>query len=178
MSHRTDSLWSPEIQPNVSTPRDILDLQAFALREQTDGLLSAEVRETRDPSERAVYLLLDIVVPSLNGLRQRVMTARHFTDRIYPCHLDAEALRSAEVAHSAEEFRELVRQVLHSGEIKALAQSLISRAKENRKPETPSLSRFHNGHKRLTRPAWIGVDGEEDADSATESMHDEPQGID
>ena len=61
MSQRTGSLWSPDIQPNVLSPRDILELQAAALREQTDGLLSAEVRETRDASEGAAYFLLDIV---------------------------------------------------------------------------------------------------------------------
>ena len=31
---------------------------------------------------------------------------------------------------------------------------------------------------RKHQPAWIGVEADEEADSAIESMHDEPQGID
>src|SRR5258708_4490927 len=118
MNQCTDNLWSPEIKLGSSSPRDILELQCLALREQSGGLLAAEVREAHDKSEGAIYLIFDIAAPTLGVARHRILTARYFAERIYPCHLDAEGLHSAEVAHSDEEFRELVRQVLHSGEVK------------------------------------------------------------
>jgi len=160
-----DSLWSAEIKPDILSPRDILEAQAFALREQTDGLLSAEVRITRDNAEAAVYVLMDLVAPGLNNARHRILSARHAAERIYPCHIDAEGIRSAESAHSDEELRELLRQILNSGEVKALALSLIARAREQQKVDSLPMSRRHNGHRRLFRPAWAGV--EVDGDEST-----------
>ena len=174
MNPRINSLWSTDIKPGILSPLDILETQVFALREQTDGLLTAEVRANPDNAEGAVYLLLDIVVPSLNGSRHRILTARYFAERIYPCHVDAEALRSAEAAYSDEEFRELVRQVLHSGEVKALALSLIARVRDQRKPSPLPLERRDLGHKRLFRPAWAGVESEgEEITTTTDNLYDE-----
>ena len=174
MNSCMESLWPTEIKQAILTPRDILETQAMALREQTDGLLTGEVRENRDESEGAVYLILEVVSPKMKGVRHRVLTARHFTDRIYPCHIDADGLRTAEVAYSDREFIELLRQVLHSGEVKALSISLIARARRDRKAEIPVVERRHNGHRRLFRPAWIGVetDAEESA-NASDALYDE-----
>lgn len=174
MKQQADSLWSPDIKPGILSPRDILDLQAIALREQTDGLLNAEVRTVLDRSEGAVYLILDVIAPTLGDERHRILTARHFADRIYPCHLDAQGLRSAEVAHSDPEFRELVRQVLHSGEVKAMALSLIVRAKDSWH-WSPSFIRKDSGSKHIFRPAWRGVEteGEETNGYLVEALYDE-----
>ena len=169
-----DSLWPTEIKQGILSPRDILETQAMALREQTGGLLTGEVRENQDKAEGAVYLILEIAAPKLKGVRHRVLTARHFADRIYPCHIDADGLRSAEVAHSDEEFAGLLRQVLHSGEVKALAISLIARVRRERKAEAPVLDRGHNGHRRLFRPAWIGVETDaEELANAHDALYDE-----
>jgi hypothetical protein len=178
MNQYTESLWSPEIKAGVLSPRELLDLQALALREQSGGLLSAEVREAHDKAEGAVYLILDMVAANLPGARHRVLTARFFADRIYPCHLDADGLRGAEVAYSETDFRELVRQVLHSGEVKSLALSLIARVRDSNKENAESLVRRHNGHRRLFRPAWVGVEGDEEHAGTVEALYDESHGID
>ncbi len=159
------------------SPRDILDMQAMALRELTGGLLTAQVNLKHDHAEGAVYLIFDLVVPKLQGKRHRILTGRYLDDRIYPCHVDADGLRSSEVAHSDEEFRELVRQVLHSGEVKSLALSLIATAKEEL-PKERVIARHHNGHNRLFRPAWNGVETDEDSNGSVEALYDEAQGID
>ncbi len=174
MNHTTDNLWSPEITSEVRSPLVILEQQAAALRDQCAGILTAEVRQAIDKSEGAAYLILDLIAPSLGAARHRILTARYFADRIYPCHVDAEGLRSAEVAHSTDEFRELVRQVLHSGEVKAIAQSLLVRARDERKAlPSPGLTRHHNGHKRPFRPAWVGVEVDGDDHLQAELLYDE-----
>jgi hypothetical protein len=176
MSQRTDSLWSAEIKPGLLSPRDILELQAMALRDQSGGLLNAEIRQAHDRAEGTIYLIFDIVAPSLSGDRHRVLTVRYFTERMYPCHLDGEGLDANEAAFSDEEFKDLVRRALHSGEVKSLALSLIARAKEAR-PST-GITRRHSAHKRLFRPAWAGVDVNDDQAGTVESLYDEAHGID
>lgn len=173
MNQCTESLWSPEIKPDILSPRALLDMQAMALREQSGGLLAAEVREAHDKSEGVIYLIFDLIAQGVAGIRYRVLTARYFAERIFPCHIDAEGLRTAEVANSSDEFLELVRQVLHSGEVKALALSLIARARDDRKTGEPALVRHHNGHKRLFRPAWVGVEAEGEDAHCTEHLYDE-----
>src|SRR5258708_770757 len=44
MVQTNTSLWPPDIQPTIESPREILGGQAHVLREQTRGLLTAEVR--------------------------------------------------------------------------------------------------------------------------------------
>jgi hypothetical protein len=176
MSQRTDSLWSPDIKTGMLSPRDILELQAMALREQSGGLLSAEIRLAHDKAEGAIYLIFEMAAPSLGKERHRILTVRYFADRMYPCHLDAEGLESNEAAYSDEEFKALVRRALHSGEVKSLALSLMARAKETRPPA--GITRRHPAHKRLFRPAWAGVDVDEEHAGAIEALYDEAHGID
>jgi len=178
MSQLTESLWSPDIRPGILAPRGILDSQAKALREQTGGLLAGDVRAVFDEAEGAAYLTFDLLVPALHNERHRILMVRSRGDRVYPCHLDADGLRAAEIAHSDEEFQAIIRDVLHSGEVKSLALSLIARARDARRPETPVFVRRHRGHQRLFRPAWAGVETEEDAGCLVDALYDEPQGID
>jgi hypothetical protein len=173
MTPREGSLWSPEIKPEVLSPRSILESQAESLREQSGGLLAAELKVSKD-TDGAVTLALEMHAPSLQEHRHRVLTARYFAERIYPCHIDANGLRSAEVAHSADEFLELLRQVLHSGEVKSLAQSLISRVSDSRRSASHNgITRRDNGHRRAFRPAWAGVDLENDGGVCVETLYDE-----
>ncbi len=148
----------------------------MALREQSGGMLSAEIRVAQDKAEGTIYLIFDIVAPSLGGDRHRVLTVRYYAERMYPCHLDAEGLDLSEAAFSDDEFKELVRRALHSGEVKSLALSLIARAKEAR--PSAGITRRHSAHKRLYRPAWAGVDDNEEHAGSVESLYDEAHGID
>jgi hypothetical protein len=178
MNQNTESLWSPEIKPGILSPRDILDMQAVALREQTGGTLNADVRTAQDQSEDASYVIFDVVAPTLGSARHRILTARYFAERIYPCHVDADGLRAAEVANSDEEFRELVRQVLNSGEVKALCQSLISRSGEIHRNGSAGITRKHAGHKRLFRPALNAMESDDELNGSVEALYEEAVGGD
>jgi hypothetical protein len=178
MTHRTESLWSLEIQPEIQSPNEILETQADLLRTQTEGLLAAEVGITREADEPAVCLTLDIAVPGLAGSRHRLLTARHPSARVYPCLVETQLLALADVAYSHEEFRDTVRQVLQSANITSLVLSLMTEAKKTRRPTGTSSARRHPGHKRLYRPAWIGVGSEEENEAWAITFLDEPQGID
>lgn len=175
----TDSLWSPEIQSDVVSPRDILETQAIVLRELTQGALSGTVRESHDNGQSTIDLSFEIIVAGFDSLRHRIVDVRHTAGRIYPCHVESEASRFAEVAHSPLEVQELLRQVLHSGEVKALVLSLLALVKEQRSTLSPPLTRHHNGHKRNNRRVWFGYEAQsDDVNGTMDSLYDEPQGID
>ncbi len=174
MSLDMENLWSPEITSDFLSPRDILRCQAIALREHTDGLISAEMRFTKDSVEQTIHLALDILDPE--GTRHRILTAHHSEERLFPCHVEAKSSSTAQIAYSDFEFQQLVRQILHSGEVKALVLSLIARVRESHPMERTPILRHHNGHKRLFRPAWIGVEAE--AECYIAAMYDETQGVD
>ena len=150
MAVAVDSLWSPDIKPTTQSPRSILDVQARAISQQTNGLLVGEVRASRDELSNSVYLNLDIVVPALHNYRQRILTATHALATIYPVRVDSELLTpflfekprermgqiitsteaNANLASSDEQFRNLVGQVLRSHPVTSLAQSLIAQAND------------------------------------------------
>lgn len=179
MTHRTDSLWSSDIQPDLLSPREILESQADALHDQSAGLLAAEVGIVRLADEPAVYLAFDIAVPALTGSRHRLLVARHPSDRVYPCWLEAVGTTASEKVHSHAEFRDRVRSILTSGEVTSLAQSLIADARKVRRFDGITVERRHAAHRRPVRPAWAGVsEDEEAADGWTVAFYDEPQGID
>jgi hypothetical protein len=138
------SLWPPDIKPTTQSPFAILDLQARALTQQTEGVLAGDLRVAKDDQGRTT-LYLDMVVPALGGYRQEVLTATHKTEQVYPVRVDAACFRWIAVlatvpglsgkkpeneAASDEEFRRVVEKVLHSDEVKSVAQSLIARSNE------------------------------------------------
>jgi len=147
MAQVIDSLWSPTIRPTILSPFAILDLQARALTQQTNGILVGDVKVAHDEDKKTTYLHLDLIVPALN-YRQRALTAEHAADMIYPVRIDAayfrrglfrpiaalpaifEGRKLETDAASDEEFRHLVEKVLKSDEVTSLALSLIARAND------------------------------------------------
>jgi hypothetical protein len=138
------SLWPPDIKADVQSPRTILDLQAKALSRQTNEVLLGEVQTSYDKEKGTVFVSLDIVVPALNGLRRRLLTASHRTDMIYPVKVEAACFADGRLevdefgrlraprneAASDNDFRDLLAKVLRSDEVKAIAVSLVARANE------------------------------------------------
>lgn len=178
MSHINSSLWPPDIQATIETPREILEGQAHVLREQTRGILTAEIRVIRDDSEGRVTHCLDLIAPIRDG-RHRILTTSHGTEQSYPCVVQADAEVLDPVASSDTEFRELIRQVFQSPGVKALASSLIARVRQAGplKP-APLNNRRHKAHAKF-RPAWAGVGtDDEEAGELVGLLYDEPQGID
>lgn len=154
MSHPNCSLWPPDIHPTIESPREILDGQARVLRDLTRGCLTAEVRVIHDEYEQRLTICLDMIASGGVG-RHRILTASHSTDQIYPCVVQAPAALEDPVANSDHELRELIRQVLQTSEVKALAASLIAKSRQTAGPRMDERERRHKGHRRF-RPAWAG----------------------
>lgn len=150
-------LWSDDIRVDVLRPLVILRSQESLLARKTQGILEAKVSTvTNDVWE---LHQLDLIAPALNHYRTTLLTAKHARDMVYPvtvranCFLPktksaAEALvpglgetvrvlrgeppGDQREAATQEEFIDLVRQVLRSGEVRALIQSLVARSNEIR----------------------------------------------
>jgi hypothetical protein len=148
------SLWPDEIRAVVKSPLSILLEQADALTSQTGGVLVGKL--SKSVTDDKTVLNFDVIVPELDGYRLRIMVVTHKKDMNYPAMVDAEVFRPrglglgalnfttanaiqamqammeepkkpANRADSDKELTELVRQVLRSGYVVSVAQSLISR---------------------------------------------------
>jgi hypothetical protein len=177
MIHPSQSLWPSELQNAVESPNDILEGQARVLRDLTGGNLTADIRVIHDECEQRITLCLDLIGPN-DGGRHRVLTISYSTVQMYPCIVQAQAELADPLAYSDCEVRELIRQILKTREVRALATSLIAKARQTAPKGEPIRERRHKGH-RTFRPAWAGVGPEEDdAGSLLALLRDEPQGID
>jgi hypothetical protein len=173
MVQTSHSLWPTDLQATVDSPREILEGQARVLRELTGGNLTADLRIIHDDCEQRITLCLDMIGPS-KGCRHRILTASYSTDQMYPCIVQAEAELTEPLAHTDGELRDLIRQILQSPEVKALASSLIAKVRQT----GPIRERRHKGH-RSFRPAWAGVASDDDEMNGSFALlYDEPQGID
>src|SRR6266540_4179879 len=89
MRTKIESLWPGTIRPKILSPLTILKGQAEALALQTDGLLLVELTR-EDISDKRSRLLVEFVVPSLEGYRHRIMTVGFNKDLPFPCVVFAE----------------------------------------------------------------------------------------
>ena len=146
MSTAKQSLWPSEIKPGIQIPFAILQQQAEALTKQTEGLLVGEVKVSHNEDRSVTHVALDMVVPLLDNYRHRVLSVTHRANLIYPAEVDAELFRRTASARlevdpsgrtgrpneaaSDNQLLELVKKVLESVEVKALAISLIAKVTE------------------------------------------------
>jgi hypothetical protein len=148
-------LWSPDIRVDVLTPVAILNCQVSYFDKKTQGILQAGIFTT-DTGDRLIHQL-DLVAPVLGNYRRTLLTAEHGRFDAYPAIVTSQAFlpeqkrvgeldiptieagaaffkgaRNQREARTQEEFMDLVRQVLHSGLVRSLIQSLIARSNETR----------------------------------------------
>ena len=147
------SLWPSTIRPSIKSPATILAAQAKELALQTDGALVGELKSRDSEDSKQTVHTLDVYAPALD-YRHRVLTATHAKSQIYPVLVDAEMFRPrsfAEVINQAgtlsgafgappakreneatsdDELIELVKRVLNSPQVVAVAISLIAKAEE------------------------------------------------
>lgn len=149
-------LWSDDIKVSVLPPIAVLKAQEGLLASKTEGMLRAELTTTQ--TDNLVQHQLDLIAPSLD-YRERLLSAKHDRDRVYPVLVTAAAFAPRPLAHleipqgapdreklparttqreaaTAEDFIGLVKEVLHSVEVRSLIQSLIARINEPKPPET------------------------------------------
>lgn len=175
MSSTKPSLWPLDIQVGVQSPREAVEAQARVLRELTRGILSAEVCVINDDHEKQMTICMDLIGPNHTS-RHRLLTATHSTERIYPCIVQAKTEMRYPKANTERELLDLIAQILQSGDVKALASSLI--VKNRQSIPTPGHSKRQIKRSR-SRSAWMGVCSDEfDSSDLAELLCDEPQGID
>ena len=151
------NLWPDDIQVDVLPPVAILRAQENMLANKTQGILHAELTATE--TEHFVQHHLDLVAPALNGYRERLLSASHRKDRIYPVTVAADCLSpkqthlvglmpqpstednaelqkpNEKLAATQNELLEIIRSVLHSADTRSLIQSLIAKSNEINKSE-------------------------------------------
>lgn len=143
MSTTIPDLWPSKIKIDVLPPIVILKVQEGLLASKTRGLLEAKLATVE--TESLVQHQLDLLAPSLNFYRERILSATHDRRMLYPVTVTARGFDSthsplhtngAETvqrrAATEEEFLELVRQVLQSELVRALVCSLLARINEEK----------------------------------------------
>jgi hypothetical protein len=152
------NLWPDDIKLNVLPPVAVLKAQEGLLAQMTHGMLQAKLTTTE--TEKLVQHRLDLIAPSLNFYRQRLLSATHDRVMLYPVTVTAEAFAPAPVTPSPfnlghitaalqrldpsltqrqaatdEEFIRLVGEVLRSVEVRGLIHSLIARINDEKAEE-------------------------------------------
>jgi len=167
MADTIPDLWSDDISVKVLSPLAILRAQAGPLAQKTRGLLQVQIETTETTGGRLLHQF-DLVATALNNFRRRILIAKHHKDLVYPVIIEAECFipegndpiasmaqrmstlsfqRTNQLAEgerravTAPEFIDLVGEVLHSFQVRALIQSLIARSNDQiaaTEPASPS----------------------------------------
>lgn len=131
-------LWPSEaLKVDVRTPAAILRAQAAQVRPNTKGILVADVTTTKSDSG-SVIMALEILAPSLDNYRHRLLDVQYNQDEIYPAIITAKGLKDTQrgasverkTAYSEGDFIDILMEVLNARETIALLQSLIARSNE------------------------------------------------
>jgi len=156
MATAIPDLWADDIKVNVATPLMILRTQEGLLAQKTKGILRGQVATTT--TDKWIQHQLDLIAPALQNYRITLLRASHHKDAVYPVYVEtfrvsperdiagpvaafagtASAIQTAmnmklpegEPAHSEDEFIQLVRKALQSGDARAVIESLIARSNE------------------------------------------------
>lgn len=151
-------LWSEDIRVDVLTPLAILRTQEGLLAKRTKGIVQAQVMSDYTMKEGSGEIIdehhLDLFAPALGFARERILSARHERNKVYPVTVTSEALvpekdifprlphpstlaqpENQRQAATQEVFLDLVRQVLQSSLVRSLIQSFIARSNEMNPPE-------------------------------------------
>jgi hypothetical protein len=148
MTKTIPDLWPSDVKVDVLPPIAILEVQEGSLARRTQGMLQAKLTTTE--TETLVQHQLDLIAPSLNFYRERLLAATHDRIMVHPVTVTASSFapkpdngkglgghtRSAidsirqhliclgwdqRKAATDEGFLQLIRDVLHSEEVRALS---------------------------------------------------------
>jgi hypothetical protein len=158
MAATIEDLWPDDIRVDVRTPLQIMRVQEGLLGKKLRGVLEAEVASRF--TDTLVRHEFDLIAPGLGGYRERIFSATHDRKRIYPVTVEAACfLRESELlanrvlrsmapgpyvepsdckeAATEEDLIELIRQILHSPEVRSAIQSLVAQSNEVRGKSAP-----------------------------------------
>lgn len=88
MNTAIPDLWADDIKVDVLPPLAILKAQEGLLARKTQGMLEAKLTTTE--SANLVQHQLDLIAPSLNFYRERLLTATHDRLKLYPVTVASE----------------------------------------------------------------------------------------
>jgi hypothetical protein len=136
------NLWPTNLKSDILLPEAIIRTQAGALARMTRGVLEGAVSIGQGGGEEEPYstIRLDVIAPALDSYAHEILTAYHRHDRVYPVSVRAECYefpsgsysqkapnREREAADDDELFG-ILREVLHSKEVRSLLLSLIAQS--------------------------------------------------
>jgi hypothetical protein len=174
MSAEIPTVWPNDVAEEVISPLAFLRVQANALGRLTRGLVEGDVTTVSGDSSRILHRL-DLYAPALE-YRQRVLTAAHGEDALYPVEVRADTFRAprpvtfsgsraasksedesekwgGKSASTYQELIEVVSEVLRSPQVRSAIQSMVARSSEK------SELRFAQGlAQALTKPDSAGSD--------------------
>ena len=133
MADTIPSLWPEDIKPTVATPLAILRTQANALSQVTRGILQGRVTSVK--AEARIEHQLSVLAPALDYEHQ-IASVAHGKDLPYPATVCADCYDRIPPAtgyrdvSTDDEFKERLREVLTSAEVKSVVSSLIARSNE------------------------------------------------
>lgn len=139
MSDEVVGYWPDDFNVKVLSPLAVLRIQANDLTVKTHGLLEAEVVSAVTP--KRVSHRLDLLAPALEGERRTILTVTHAANEPYPATIEAAVFAPTDefndpneewrpTASTTQEFKELVKQVILSKQVRAVAESLMVRSQE------------------------------------------------
>lgn len=119
----TDDLWGelPDVE-KIKTPFVILKEQAELLTAKTDGLLIGEV--TQNQVGQGFQCTLDIVVPTLNNYKYRVLSLV-YKMILYPLNLTPANKQSVSCSNE-NEFKKELGKILQSQEVQNVISKLLT----------------------------------------------------
>src|SRR6266511_2111122 len=89
MTTAVPDLWSEDIKVNVLPSIAVLKTQEGLLARKTQGMLQARLTTTE--TDTLVQHSLDLIAPALNFDRERLLSATHDREMLYPVTVTAEA---------------------------------------------------------------------------------------
>ena len=120
------SLWTIPDVNNLRLPVTVLKEQASALSQQTKGVLVGELRTVPTNSQDSVQYSLDIVVPTLNNYRYRVLTMAQPL-ALYPLTVIGSGCQSF-TARNEQELSVALQRIFNSDYTQRVLASLIAQA--------------------------------------------------
>jgi hypothetical protein len=147
----SSGFWPSDIRPKVQTPLAILRARAIELGEITNSVLIGSVSTHTNKEKKQTLHSLDVTVPALRNLRQRLFTVRHATEMVYPVYIheslcapephedllgDNRGFRHRPESSEYEAFTdwgliELLKRALSSDHVKSVLLSLIAMANQS-----------------------------------------------
>ncbi len=87
MPSKIPDLWPDDISTDVLTPLAIMRAQKPGLEHRTKGLVEVDLNSVEKQND--IVHNFDLIVPTLDAVRQRILVVTHKRDAVYPAEMEA-----------------------------------------------------------------------------------------